>query len=204
MSMMRFIGPTLTSVLVLASMPAQSTQDTPGESGAQLTKVKCAPCHGTDGRGINKDYASLAGQSAEYLTKQIFAFKTGQRKSALMEPIVQELSAGEVHAVTAHFAKLPPGRTVATDRALAAEGAALYKNGHPGRGIGSCAACHGEKALGSAQTPRLAGQNTGYLEQQLRNFIQKSRTNDLMMHLSLAGMTDREIRAVATHLGALE
>lgn len=201
MHMTRCNKTALTALLVISPWMAQVSA---APNGSDLAKLKCTPCHGADGRGINTDYASLAGQSAEYLTKQIFAFKTGQRKSALMQPIVQELGALEVETLTAHFAKLPPGHTVAADRALAAEGAALYKNGHPGRGLGSCAACHGEKALGSAQTPRLAGQNPGYIEQQLRNFIQKSRTNDLMMHLSLAGMSDREIRAVATHLGTLE
>jgi cytochrome c553 len=65
--------------------------------------------------------------------------------------------------------------------------------------------CHGERAQGSEQLPRLAGQVAAYLEAQLRNFGRRERTNDnAVMHTIAARMTDDEIRSVAAYLAALD
>ena len=48
----------------------------------------CAHCHGTDGNSTSSAYPSLAGQTAQYLYKQIKAFKEGERKNSMMSPSV--------------------------------------------------------------------------------------------------------------------
>src|SRR4051812_24654744 len=51
---------------------------------------RCQECHGADGngQGLNNGaagkFAKLAGQNADYITKQIREFRTGERKSDLM------------------------------------------------------------------------------------------------------------------------
>jgi cytochrome c553 len=171
---------------------------------AQLAAERCGSCHGPDGRGVTSEYPSLAGQHAEYLSKQIFNFKTGQRSSPVMQPVVENLTAGEIRALTNHFSaqKTSPART--TDATVVKLGENLYRRGNPTLGVAACASCHGERASGSALMPRLAGQNAIYLENQLRGFINKARTNDNNMHAGLTALTEAQIRAVALYLSTQE
>jgi len=61
--------------------------------GATAAKSdSCAHCHGTDGNSTSSAYPSLAGQTREYLYRQIKAFKEGQRKNAMMSPAAVVLS----------------------------------------------------------------------------------------------------------------
>lgn len=184
--------------LAAASVGAEENMETRGE---RLAKERCASCHGVDGRGSSADFPSLAGQHAEYIVKQIFHFKTGQRINPVMMPIVEKLMAVDIRALSQYFASLRPGTVPSADEALLAEGRALYFRGNAAAGISACAACHGVYATGGAQMPRLAGQHPVYLEKQLRGFIQKTRHNDRLMHFSLAAMSERQIKAVAAYLG---
>lgn len=171
------------------------------ERGAAVAKERCVKCHGADGRGKSADYPSLAGQPAAYIVKQFFNFKTGQRVNEEMMPLVERLTAVEIRAVAQYFASLRPGAVPNRDEALLGEGRALWFRGSPETGIAPCAECHGVYATGGAQMPRLAGQNPVYLEKQLRSFIQRIRQNDALMHLSLAAMKERQVKAVAAYLG---
>ena len=66
---------------------------------------------------------------------------------------------------------------------------------------GNRANCHGATAAGSALLPRLAGQDAGYLETQLRQFNTRERTNDNEVMQEVARkMTPQEIRSVAERL----
>ncbi len=68
----------------------------------------CFACHGVDGFSLNPQYPSLAGQSIEYLTKQIEAFRSGDRADPVMGPMAQTLSDQDVINVTAFFASSQP------------------------------------------------------------------------------------------------
>ena len=169
--------------------------------GAQLARERCATCHGTDGRGRSPDYPSLAGQHAEYIVRQIFHFKTGQRLNPVMTPVLEPLLAVDVRAISQYYASLPAGAVFSPDEALLSEGRAIYFRGIAASGVSACVVCHGVYATGGAQMPRLAGQSPVYIEKQLRSFIQKTRHNDRMMHLSLGALSERQIKAVAVYLG---
>lgn len=178
-----------------------SAQEDQATRGARLAKERCAKCHGVDGYGVSADYPSLAGQHQEYFVKQIFNFKTGQRYNEPMNPVIEQLLAVEIRALSHHFAALPPGSVAELDPVLLAEGRAIFQNGVAAKGVAACKVCHGADAKGGAHMPRLAGQNPVYLEKQLRGFIRKTRQNDRLMHFSLNAMSRREIRAVAAYLG---
>lgn len=178
-----------------------SAGDEVASRGAGLARERCAVCHGADGRGSSPDYPSLAGQHAEYIVKQIFQFKTGQRINPVMMPVVEQLLAADVRAVSQHYAMLPAGSVPSADQSLLDEGRAIFFRGNAKAGVAACVVCHGVYATGGALMPRLAGQHPVYLEKQLRGFIQKTRHNDRLMHLSLAAMSEREIKAVAAYLG---
>jgi len=89
-----------------------------------------------------------------------------------------------------------PAPAVATEDAQSVGGvdaAAFYAS--------RCASCHGKEALGSANLPRLAGQYPEYIENQLKLFNQRERTNDnAVMHAIVSKMTPLEMAAVAAYV----
>jgi cytochrome c553 len=79
----------------------------------------------------------------------------------------------------------------------------LIYAGDPKRGLAGCATCHGPGAYRMG-VPSLTGQNAVYIEQQLRNFSQWARRNDMNMPMrTVAGMlTADEINNLARDFSA--
>lgn len=70
---------------------------------------ECVACHGPGGVGVGASFPPLAGQSSEYLSAQLDAWRQGTRKNdpqALMGHIARALSDDEVRAVSEYFAGL--------------------------------------------------------------------------------------------------
>jgi cytochrome c553 len=77
------------------------------EAGAEKAKV-CAACHGADFKSpIDPSYAILAGQHEDYLVASLKAYKSGQRKNAIMGAQAGTLSADDIDNLSAYFASLP-------------------------------------------------------------------------------------------------
>ena len=77
----------------------------------------CGRCHGPAGQGVGNAFPSLAGQSAEYITSQLKAWKEGKRTSDplhLMTGISSKLNDDQVAAVAAYYASLPVAAATAT------------------------------------------------------------------------------------------
>lgn len=72
----------------------------------KLRAATCFACHGPEGISLNPKYPNLAGQSAEYLTKQINAFRIGDRKDPVMTAMAGSMSDADVENVAAFFAGL--------------------------------------------------------------------------------------------------
>lgn len=191
-------------LIVRPAMADGGYSDADAAAAKQLVKNRCAKCHGNDGLGVNEEYASLAGQPAEYLLKQIFNFKTGQRRNAKMQAVADKLTAPEAFIVAEYFARLRPGFTPSTDEAAKAAGRKLYFEGNPQTGAHNCVSCHGVYATGGGPIARLAGQNPVYLETQIRRLIDRSRGNDRSMHFINASLTPAEIRSLVTYLASEE
>lgn len=75
------------------------------ETGAQLAKDTCAACHGPTGNSPDPQFPKLAGQNPNYLYRQLWAFKTGQRPSEVMNPIAASLSNAQIQAVADFFSR---------------------------------------------------------------------------------------------------
>jgi cytochrome c553 len=67
--------------------------------------------------------------------------------------------------------------------------------------VPACATCHGAKAEGNGQFPRLAAQHRSYIEDQLQNFASNSRANEIM-HETSKNLTPDQIRQVAAFVAA--
>ena len=73
------------------------------EAGKQRAST-CFSCHGPEGISLNPKYPNLAGQSTEYLVKQLNAFRSGDRNDPVMTPMAAMMSDVEVENVAAFFA----------------------------------------------------------------------------------------------------
>jgi cytochrome c553 len=166
--------------------------------------VMCAACHGADGNSINPEWPNLAGQNADYLTKQIIAFRDGSRVNAQMAPMVAALSDQDAENIAAYYASLD-AKSGATKEEYVALGSQIYTGGVTG--VMACTACHGPKGdgLGAAGFPKVSGQQINYVINQLNNFKNGSRSNDssVMMNNIAAAMTEEQITAVANYLSGL-
>jgi cytochrome c553 len=77
----------------------------------------CSRCHGAAGQGVGNAFPSLAGQSAEYITSQLKAWKEGKRTDDplhLMTGISSKLNDDQVAAVAAYYASLPVAAAAVT------------------------------------------------------------------------------------------
>lgn len=161
----------------------------------------CFLCHGAQGESTSEVFPRLAGQHAEYVAKQLAAFKSGQRKSSAMADMVAKLTPDEMLALGQYYAKFSPPKEAPKDPGLAKVGEYLYANGNKFSGVPACVACHGAKGEGAANLPRLAHQFSGYLHTQLKQFNKRERTNDnAVMHAVAQQMTELEMAAVAEYL----
>ncbi|MCQ4252060.1 c-type cytochrome [Pseudomonas stutzeri] len=70
---------------------------------------ECVACHGPSGTGVGDAFPPLVGQSAQYLSSQLSAWRQGTRKNDpnnLMGHIARSLTEDEIKAVSAYFAGL--------------------------------------------------------------------------------------------------
>lgn len=186
----------------------------PGDAAAGQAKAeseRCFECHGANGQGQGRSngpegkFAKLAGQSADYLVKQMGDFRAGTRKNDEMLLIARVVDDADLRDIAAYFAAQAPMRG---DGGGAGEVARrLVTHGDAARGVPACASCHGsaDQPPASALHPRLAGQEYRYLAQQLADWRQRQRRNspgDVMNRVA-AALSDAEIDALALYLSGL-
>ena len=64
--------------------------------------VQCAICHGTDLQGL-ANVPGIADRPVSYLLRQLYDMKAGTRQSALMKPVVANLSDDDMTAIVAYL-----------------------------------------------------------------------------------------------------
>lgn len=167
----------------------------------------CVACHGADGNSVNPDWPKLAGQSEEYIAKQLMDFRSDARVDAVMTPMAKAIASdADVPHIAAYFAsqKVTPGTT---DSALAKAGEDIFKGGKMSAGVTACSACHGVVGQGNskAKFPKVSDQHVKYLVKQMQDFKAGTRDNDagkMMRNISMK-MTDADMKAVAEYMSGL-
>lgn len=87
---------------LVAHSAAQAGEAAAGKIKAQM----CAVCHGLDGIGKNPLVPNLAGESPIYITKQLKAFRSGERKHEQMSIIAAGLSDADIANLAAWYSGL--------------------------------------------------------------------------------------------------
>ena len=196
---------TLSGVSLFAEEAATAKADL---AKGQAAAVSCAACHGGDGNSAIAINPSLAGQHAQYITKQLMNFKSGERNNAIMKGMVAMLATDEdMKNVAAFYAAQKPRPGIARDQALVDAGQKIYRGGDVNAGIPACASCHSPSGAGiPAQYPRLAGQMKEYTLAQLKAFKAGERANDnaAMMRTIAGRLSDKQMEALAEYVSGLQ
>ena len=171
----------------------------------EIVSGRCFLCHGLEGESASPVFPRLAGQHADYIAKQLADFKSGKRNSDTMKPQAEELTPAEMKSLGAFFQSKVVGPRQAKDPELLAVGKYIFSRGNQFSGLPACASCHGAKGLGTPQLPRLAGQHPRYIEDQLKQFNKRERTNDnAIMHTIASKLSELETHAVAEYISTLD
>lgn len=167
----------------------------------------CAGCHGADGNSPSDQFPNLAGQHASYLYEQLRYFKSGKRKSPIMQPQAVGLSDQDMKDLAAYFSSQTM-RVGSANKAFVEKGEHLFRGGIPDKGVPACAGCHGPAGMGNppAKYPRISGQKAQYLAQQLQDYRAGKRGDyppGKIMQGVAAKLTDEEIKVLASFLSGL-
>lgn len=209
----------LAMVLLASATLTAHAETAPATTKGDASKAQaivggvCAGCHGADGNSAAPANPKLAGQPAEYITKQLKNFKDaakepnkeGARKSAVMGAMTATLTDQDMLNIGAYYSEksIKPGSAKLPIDA----GKKVYQGGNAGTGVPACAACHGPTGAGiPSQFPRLGGQHADYILVQLKAFRSGDRVNDAgkMMRTIANKMTDQEMIAVANYVSGLK
>lgn len=199
-------------LLVLAAQPglisaatAPSTSKTIAKSlGAADTSV-CAACHGANGEGsVAAHVPRIAGQSAEYLRKQLDDYASGARDNPIMANFAESLSVEQRGQLAKRYAAMSAPRLSepAVNPMQLARGHQLAFQGDEQIQVQACNSCHGPDGSGVLNAaPYLAGQSSEYIRSALNAFHAGSRKNDAgELMRSVAGrLADADIAAVAAY-----
>lgn len=202
----------LSGQIFAETAPAASSSDKgDAAKGEQIATQVCASCHNADGNSVIPINPSLAGQHAEYITKQLNDFKAqedkpAQRENPVMGAMVAPLSAEDMKNLAAYYARQTPKPGGAKDKELAEEGEKIYRGGNLETNVPACSGCHSPNGSGLPPVyPRLAGQHADYTAAQLRAFRTEERANDAnkVMHAIATRMSEKEMQAVSEFISGL-
>lgn len=187
---------------VVLLLPVAHAQTTPLAERLQL----CSGCHNPDGNSVIPENPKLSGLDAEYIVRQLQDFKKGDRKSPVMSGIIPLVNEKEFAALAAFFHQQKPKPGSSVDAKLAAQGKEIYDEGIIGSAVPACSGCHNEDGSGTEKYPRIAGQHSAYVIQQLLSFKNGERVNDskAVMRAVAKRMNEKEIRAVAEYVVTLK
>ncbi len=177
-----------------------------------LLARRCNHCHGEEGFSSVPAFPNLAGEDRLSFWKQMQDFRSGKRTSPIMQGIAEGFSARDAADLAAYYAMLPTASDPQDNRAFpqamrdpsgASMAIRLIVFGDGQRGIPPCQSCHGPVSYVQGAPP-LATQNGNYLEQQLENFSNGNRANDINVRMrSIARqLTAEEKTALSEFYGA--
>lgn len=87
----------------LAVLPVATALAAGDKEAGKEKAVPCQICHGKGGRSTNPLYPVLAGQHAQYIVKQLKAFKAGTRKDPIMNGMAAPLTDQDMEDLGSFF-----------------------------------------------------------------------------------------------------
>jgi cytochrome c553 len=198
------LGKPSTAILVIAIFSAPALA-----GGAANVNVRnCTWCHGPTAQGY-APAPRLAGQRPQYIVNQLKGYTAHRRDNPFskmyMWPAAANVGPGAARYLADYFAELPPSAAADGDRQLTALGKTIYQQGVPDANIAACVACHGPRAQGIREIPRLGGLAFSYLQERLAQWRDgyDAAAMHPMPHIA-SNLSPRQIDALASYLSFLK
>jgi cytochrome c553 len=185
----------------LAHAAPQSTAQALIASG-EGAAIACGGCHGAQGiPAAGVPFPRLAGSPAEYIAKQLFDYRDGNRPNAVMAPIAKALTDAQIGSLALYLGSRPVP-AVSSAHASNGRGAQLAREGDNALALPACADCHGGDDVGGGPIlPPLGGQAAAYTTAQLEAFRSGERHGDegAVMREMSKRLSDADIAAIAAY-----
>jgi cytochrome c553 len=192
------------AVMVAAVFLSAGIAGAPPAAKAESPLPPCEACHGAHGEGMAAAHVpSIAGQSAEYLKKQLDDYALGTRDNPIMRNFAKALSEQQRIDYARRYASMSAPyalKVAAFNVVVLARGHQLAYQGDEARRVQACNNCHGPDGLGVLHAaPYLAGQSADYLASALDAFRQDTRRNDAgeLMRSVAKQLNDADVAAVS-------
>ncbi|HVZ53568.1 MAG TPA: c-type cytochrome [Pseudolabrys sp.] len=192
------------AVLAIMSFVAPAWAGGPGNVDVR----NCTWCHGPSAQGY-APAPRLAGQRAQYIFNQLSSFNAHARDNPFskiyMWPAAANLSPGAAHYLAVYLSSVPPKAAEDGNPALVGLGRAIYQGGVPDANVAACAACHGPRAQGVGEIPRLGGLAFAYLQGRLEQWREGYDASALhpMPHVARQ-LSSQQIAALASYLSFIK
>lgn len=173
------------------------------EKGRQLAE-SCQACHSRDSANAGNSNPYLNAQSATYLYRQLHDYKDGSRQNAVMSGVAAGLSEQDMADIAQWYSRQKPAETSSRQSGASP---ALVSSGDSKRLIPPCGICHGWDGQGEpVDTPRLAGQKSSYITQELAAYRSGGRHNDIYRRMRAMSerLSEEEIQALADYYANLK
>lgn len=86
-------------------LAATTTSQAAGITQGAMLSNSCAACHGTDGKSPGA-IPSIHGKSAQFISRALTEFRSGERPSTVMGRHIKGYSDEEIRLIAEHFATL--------------------------------------------------------------------------------------------------
>jgi cytochrome c553 len=178
---------------------------------ADAPAAPCEACHGAHGEGMAAAHVPrIAGQSAEYLKKQLDNYADGTRDSPIMTNFAKALSEKQRITYATQYASMPVPQgpqPKALNAVQLARGHQLAFQGDERARVQACNSCHGPDGIGVLHAaPYLAGQSADYIASALKSFQQGTRKNDAgeLMRSIARQLNDADVSAVSGYFAQVD
>jgi cytochrome c553 len=172
-------------------------------AGEPIPVRNCTWCHGTSGQGFTTA-PRLAGQRHQYIANQLVDFSRHTRDNPLskqyMWSAAANLSPQTARDFATYFSTLNPKAANDGDPQLAARGKAIYELGIADSNVAACVVCHGPRAEGVREIPRLGGLAYSYLKKRLEQWGEGFHATAEPMPQIASTLSQNEIEALASYL----
>jgi cytochrome c553 len=168
----------------------------------------CNWCHGASGQGYTPA-PRLAGQRPQYIWNQLLSFHSHARDNPFSKQYMwgaaANLSPRTAHDLAIYFSTLYPKAANDGDEEFIPLGRTIYQEGMPDSNIVACVVCHGPKAEGIGQIPRLGGLAYTYLKRRLEQWGEgyHAAAGPPMPHIS-SKLVPNQINALASYLSFIK
>jgi cytochrome c553 len=184
--------------------------DAPTAPKTAAVAPPCDACHGAHGEGLAAAHVPrIAGQSAEYLKKQLDDYAQGTRDNPIMTNFAKQLSTAQREKLAQQYSAMHPpiaAQPTSLKPAQLARGHQLAYQGDEQLRVQACNSCHGPDGVGVLHAaPYLAGQSAEFIASSLKAFQDGTRKNDAgeLMRSVAKQLKESDIAAVSGYFSTI-